>query len=279
MDPSIVVINGSPGSDIDVHDRGLQYGDGLFETLRVERGHPLFLAEHLDRLGRGCARLQIPFTDYAGLDSEVRALCRLRQQGILKIQLTRGSGERGYRFAKTLVPTRILTLSAWPEQLDRYRQTGVRVRLCATRLAANPVLAGIKHCNRLEQILARAEWDDDTIQEGLMLDSEGRVIEGTMSNLFVVKNGLILTPCLERCGVPGIMRDLIIELARSHHYRLECRAMSPEDLWAADEMFLTNSVIETWPIVRLEKTRLAMGPVNEQVRDWIAEAKRREFAN
>ncbi|MBM4201990.1 MAG: aminodeoxychorismate lyase, partial [Gammaproteobacteria bacterium] len=181
-----VLINGRSEDRVDAADRGFQYGDGVFTTLPVLSGRPIFLSLHLARLERDCARLRIPFPGVSLLQAEVRQLCRMQGEGVLKIQITRGCGDRGYRPPAEPNPTRVIRLSAGIPTRPGLPGQGATIRFCQHRLGSNPALAGVKHLNRLEQVMARAEWESDAVHEGLMSDGAGALIEGTMSNLFAV---------------------------------------------------------------------------------------------
>jgi 4-amino-4-deoxychorismate lyase len=234
----------------------LHYGDGVFETLAVLDGEPLLWDRHCARLKQGCERLGIPAPDQTTLRAEADELCAQAGRVVLKIIITRGPGGRGYRPPELPDPTRILSLHPYPGYPTDLSIQGVSIRLCATRLGRNPALAGIKHCNRLEQVLARREWADPAIAEGVMLDTEGQVVEGTMSNIFMIYKDILLTPSLENCGVSGVVRGLVLELAVAHKVRSEVREIGLEELRKADEVFLTNSVIGIWPVSRLMDQRM-----------------------
>jgi len=256
-------------NSIDPLDRGFQYGDGLFTTLLLREGVPLFLSQHMERLGRDCGRLGIPTVESILLHHELKAVIGHERQGVIKIQITRGLGGRGYRPPETVLPTRVVTLHTVPVFPDHYPNEGIEVRYCQIRLGINPALAGIKHMNRLEQVLARSEWSDIQIAEGLMLDHEGHLVEGTMSNVFLVKDGQLRTPLLDRCGVGGVMRSVLIGAAKTLGIPLlECR-LTPEDLNLADEAFITNSVIGLWPVSCVEGKFLPVGPVTCELREWL----------
>ena len=190
------LIDGREAVAIDVRDRGLHYGDGLFETLAVAQGRPLLWRRHMQRLAAGCRRLRIPPPAAETLREEAERLCARLDRAVLKIMVTRGDGGRGYAPPPAAAGTRVLMTYPWPPYPERHRRDGVAVRVCAARLGASPGLVGLKHLNRLEQVMARAEWDDPSIAEGLMLDAAGHVIEGTMSNLFAVIGGRLVTPDL-----------------------------------------------------------------------------------
>jgi 4-amino-4-deoxychorismate lyase len=149
----MILLNGIPQTHIEISDRGLQYGDGLFETISVYNGKAIFLAQHIDRLTASCQRLLIPAPDLDTLHAEIKQLCQGVEQAVLKIIITRGSGGRGYRQPDTIQASRILSLHPFPNYPDSYQQQGITARFCDTRLGLNPTLAGMKHLNRLEQVL------------------------------------------------------------------------------------------------------------------------------
>lgn len=273
----MVLINGLATREVDVADRGFQYGDGVFETIEVIRATPLFLPRHLERLRLGCAKLSIPFPGTETLGLEVEKVCGGCERGVLKIQVTRGVGGRGYRHLQPVTATRVLSLHPYPGYPENFYNPGVRVRMCETRLGCNPGIAGIKHMNRLEQVLGRQEWAGDEVQEGLMLDQDDYVVEGTMTNIFLVKDTMLSTPELDRCGVSGIMRNLVIENAKNQGIPLAIRRLTKDDVFAADEMFLTNSLIGCWPVRQLEDQIYPVGPVTLRVSQGIDELKQREW--
>jgi len=266
-----VLVNGQETECLPAHDRGLSYGDGLFETLAVQNGAPLLWDAHLARLQAGTARLGIRASDATRLRAEADRLCRGTGRGVLKIVITRGVGARGYRADSTSTPTRVLILSDWPDYPAANAQAGVDVRLCRTRLSAQPALAGLKHLNRLEQVLARAEWGDE-YAEGLMSDDSGNIVEGTMTNLFLVREGGLTTPALDRCGVEGVMRAQV--LARAAHLGIGCRVgtVGPQQLEQAHEVFLTNSLIGLWPVRRIDHRSYAIGDITRKIQEAIRDA-------
>ncbi len=268
----MILVNGQPADQISAQDRGLHYGDGLFETIAVKNGALLLWDRHMQRLGLGCSRLSIKPPDPALLRAETEQICDGAERAVLKIIITRGAGARGYRaspISHASPATRIVARYPWPEWPQRFWQEGVRVRICQTPLGINPALAGIKHLNRLEQVLARSEWDDPDIPEGLMLDQAGNVIEATQSNLFVVKEGRLLTPDLSASGVAGIMRACIIESAARLSIPYAVTRLTLADVRSAEEGFLCNSLIGIWPIREIAGTVLKPGPVTALVYEHI----------
>ncbi|VAW79685.1 Aminodeoxychorismate lyase [hydrothermal vent metagenome] len=246
------LVDGEPASTIPLDDRGVQYGDGLFETLAVHSGEIHFLERHLTRLSESCKRLGFPALDWSDIRNEVSGFVDNGVTGVLKLTLTRGSSQRGFASDDRSPVRRILCFSDYPQWPDEPSSRGVCAKLCQMRLASQPQLAGMKHLNRLEQVLARREWQGDAIREGLLSDMQGNMIEGTMSNLFFVSDGLLKTPRLEHCGVAGVMRSVIIDLASEGSIPLEIGEYSRQDVQQADELFVCNSLIGIWPLVKID---------------------------
>ena len=242
------LVNGEPGGVISIHDRGLQFGDGVFETVAVQSGEPLCREAHFARLEAGCRHLSMACPDRNLLEHEALQLCRAHEAAVLKIVVTRGTGGRGYGLPEEITPNRIMTLHERPDYPAVYYREGIPSYICARRLAHQPDLAGIKHLNRLEQVLLRAEITSTSCPEGVALDPHGNVIEGSMSNLFMVKNGKLFTPDLSRCGVEGVIRKSIIERYEAAGIKTGIREIKPEELYEADEVFYCNSVIGVWPV-------------------------------
>ena len=206
------LVNGQP-TGIDPADRGLAYGDGLFETMAVHDGEIRWLGFHLERLEQGCRRLQLPPPARAVVEDELRAHCPRAGRAVAKLIVPRRSGARGYPTPERVQPTRVLAISAWPEPAGAHYRTGIAVRTCELRLGENPALAGLKHLNRLEQVLAQLELRGSDVQQGLLLDTTAHVVGGTSCNVFAVCGGELLTPALARCGVKGVMRRVVLETA------------------------------------------------------------------
>lgn len=243
-------INGDITDSISALDRGLLYGDGLFETLTVADGEPQHWPRHLARLTVSCQRLKIEAPDGDELLVGIRTLCAGKTRAVAKIIVTRGRGGRGYNPINTTAST-ILQCLPWPKLPIENSEKGVIARICDLRLASQPLLAGMKHLNRLENVLARAEWSDSSIAEGILRDNQGHFIEGTMSNFFVVKNSQIFTDPLQQCGVAGIMRELIIEAAEELGFACTIQPINEQQIKDADELFISNSLIGIWPIKQL----------------------------
>ena len=261
-------VDGQPEHSVPLQDRGLAYGDGVFETIAVRGGQPVLLDRHLQRLEEGCRRLAL-VADQALVRSEVLAYAAALENGVLKLILTRGDSLRGYGANPGAAVRRILQGNPPATYPPAYATDGIRLFACATRLAEQPLLAGLKHLNRLEQVIARAEWQDTEHAEGLMLDTSGRVIEGVFSNVFLVRNGLLLTANLTRCGVAGVMRAEILAQAHGLGIPVAVADINLEQLQQADEVFVCNSVYGIWPVRGCAAMSWPVGPLTRKLQGIV----------
>ena len=257
-------VDGQPADALSLKDRGLAYGDGLFETIAVRGGQPVLLERHLQRLAEGCSRLALA-ADHGLIRAELVAYAAALGDGVLKLILTRGDSQRGYGASPGALPRRILQASPTAAYPEANALQGIQLFDCATRLAEQPLLAGLKHLNRLEQVIARSEWQDPACAEGLMRDTSGRVIEGVFSNLFIVRDGVLLTADLSRCGVAGVMRAAL--LAEAGRLGIPCHVtdISLAQLQQADELFLCNSVYGIWPVRAFADLSWPVGPLTRKL--------------
>lgn len=263
------LVDGTPSVLMDVRDRALHYADGLFETLRVADGVPEFWDQHLARLSLGCERLSINMPDPEILHAETVALISSERQAVLKLIVSAGVGGRGYRRDTNGSAARVLALYPYPNYNRSWFEHGIDVCLCRHRLSSQPVLAGLKHLNRLDQVLARNEWENE-YQEGVMCDQSGKVIEGTMSNIFVANDNKLFTPILNDCGVRGVIREAISARARDAGMEVREQMLEVEDITGAEAVFFTNSIIGVWQLRSFEKQQWpGAHPLLQQLRRWI----------
>lgn len=249
--PLRVLIDGRIQDLIEVVDRGLQYGDGLFETIRIQEGCPCQWGRHLDRLTFGAKRLGIARPDPECLVAEIATVAHGLKDSVLKLILTRGSGGRGYRPPVSPEPRRILFTYPLPPDPFRSWEEGVVVRFCQTPASINPALAGIKHLNRLDSVLASREWTDPAIAEGLMFDSSGGLVGGTKTNLFRWDGARLLTPPVDRSGIAGTLRALTLEIAAQAGIDCAEARLDRAALDRARGLFLTNAIVGVWPVREL----------------------------
>ena len=244
-------------SAIDSLHRATAYGDGLFETIAVIDGRARLLSLHLDRLRAGCHRLAID-VDENTLREEIQNAVAKGREGVLKIIVARAGAERGYRAQPAAGSHRLLQFFSQTIDNNFAECAGAILHLCRQRLSQQPVLAGLKHLNRLEQVLARSEWCDPGITEGLMLDTHAHVIEAVSSNIFWVRDGEVFTPVLQQCGVAGVMRRVVMEYLQITVQEKNCTL---DDLYAAQEIFITNSLRGIQPVVQLGCVHWSRGSV------------------
>lgn len=261
----MILIDGIPERRIDVLDRGLAYGDGVFRTMRLCGDHVLHWTKHYAKLSDDCARLRIDCPRISVLEDDVQRVAGAFPKGVCKIVVTRGTGGRGYAAPEQSRSTRIVSSFPYTDSMPERTRTGVRARWCHTTVTEQPALAGIKHLNRLDSVLARSEWTDPDIAEGLMLDREGWVIEGTMSNVFVLEGNRLATPRLDKAGVAGVQRARLFSKCRQAGLDcLEAR-IDRDRLVAADAVYLTNSVIGLWWISQLEAKTWPLHPLTARL--------------
>lgn len=247
-------INGQQQDCIAVSDRGLQFGDGCFTTTCVQAGQVVWLDQHMARLREDAERLRLPFTAWDVLRAEIAQAASGVAQGVLKVMLTRGCGGRGYSAQSCSQPTRIVMLSAYPAHYARWREQGITLGVSPVTLGQNPYLAGIKHLNRLEQVLIRMALEEQALDEAVVLDSAGNLVECCAANLFWRKGNQVFTPDLSHSGVNGVARrHLMAQLAHSA-YALQVVSEPLSTLAEADEVLICNALM---PVV----------PVN-QIRTW-----------
>ena len=313
----VTLVDGLRSEVIPVTDRGLQYGDGVWETMAVQDGRVLCLEQHLRRLQAGCKAIGINDLKLRRIEQETsslaaragaaragaaragtaragtaragtaragtartgtaRAEAARAERAVIKIILTRGSGGRGYRPPSPGSSRRVIMLQQWPQHPASWYQRGIKMLLLRTRLPLQPALAGFKHLNCMPQILARNEWHDDSIAEGIMRDEDGNIIEGTMSNIFMRIGNSWLTPKLDRCGVAGIVRAEVIRLAKDKGVTIRQRRIPLSLLQQAEEIFVSNSIIGLWSVRSLllpqHKLEFAPGQFTSLMRRGLRAAR------
>ena len=252
-----VFVDGLPSGTVSVLDRGFCYGDGLFETIRFAGGKAPLWARHMQRLADSCVRLRLPVPDAALLLREAMMVTEGLNHAVVRITLTRGVGERGYAPPSAPQVTRVVAGFDAPSMAGDPYTHGIRVRWCETRLAQQSLLAGMKHLNRLEQVMARAEWSDAAVAEGLLRDAGDEVVSATMANLFAVIDGALVTPAVDRCGVAGVARAEVLAVWPG----AKVASIRADELARAAEVFLTSSVRGILPVQAVGNTVYVAGPV------------------
>ncbi|HDG1676785.1 TPA: aminodeoxychorismate lyase [Kluyvera ascorbata] len=244
------LINGLEQNTLAVNDRATQFGDGCFTTARVVDGRVQLLDAHLARLQSACERLAIPFERWSTLGDEMTSLAQRQQMGVLKVILSRGAGGRGYSGSACDTPTRILSTSAAPAHYARWKEEGATLALSPVPLGRNPYLAGLKHLNRLEQVLIRSHLEQTNADEALVLDSDGWLTECCAANLFWRCGQDVYTPRLDQAGVNGIMRQYIMKRLAPTAYRVVEVNAPLSALAQADEVLICNALMPVVPVQR-----------------------------
>jgi 4-amino-4-deoxychorismate lyase len=264
------LVNGELSAWVPANDRGLAYGDGVFETLVVESGRPRFWQAHMDRLERGCELLKFNSVNQSVLLRELQTVAAGAPRCVVKIILTRGGGGRGYAPPATPEPLRVVAAYEYPDGVEAARRDGVQLRVCNMRLALQPAFAGIKHLNRMEQVLASLEMRDFPGMEGVLLNQEGYLVSAISANLFLVCGDSLITPRMDRSGVRGVLRTLIL---RDFKAQVELRRVTLDMLDEADEVFMCNSVRGVIPVTRIDDRQWPVGPQTHVMQAWYARRK------
>lgn len=266
------LINGAEQQWLAASDRATQFGDGCFTTARILDGQIQFLPAHVQRLRLACERLMIPFTDWALLSREMTQLAAGESSGVVKVILSRGAGGRGYSTAGCDAPTRILARSSAPAHYARWRQEGITLALSPVPLGRNPLLAGIKHLNRLEQVLIRAHLEQTAADEALVLDSDGWVTECCAANIFWRRGREVFTPRLDQAGVDGIMRQYCLRQLATSDFRVVEVSARQDALAQAEEVIICNALMPVAPVRQWAEHRWAardlyhfLAPLCEQI--------------
>ncbi len=262
------LVNGEISTFVTTTNRGLNYADGLFETLLVHNGRPRRWQAHMDRLGAGCERIGLVMPPQVVLLREVQTVSAGLVDSVVKIVLTRDGQSRGYMPVENSNCVRIVSAHIYPDGVTELARVGVRARICELRLAIQPALGGIKHLNRLEQVLASAEIRETDAAEGILLDRENHVVSAISANIFLVMENRLLTPRLDLCGVRGVLRGHILA---GFGQRCEQRRILVDMLLEADEVFICNSVRGIVPLTAIDDREYKIGPVTRELQTWLLE--------
>ncbi|CAH0526532.1 aminodeoxychorismate lyase [Vibrio hippocampi] len=256
---------------VSVTDRSFQYGDGCFTTIRVEQGQPVFWSLHKQRMLRAIERLKLKPIDWQLTERQLMKLAQSYQHGGIKIHLSRGEGGRGY--SPDLEGDTLVTLStfAYPSHYQALQLQGVSLALCETRLGLNPLLSGIKHNNRLEQVLIKHELEQKGYVDGVVLDLNGHVIETSMANVFWLKDGTLYTPNLSQSGVEGVMRQRVLELTEQWGIPTKTVYVPIETLFDAEEVFMTNSILGVAPVVAITDICFNIGDFSRRLQETLGQ--------
>lgn len=264
-----MLVNGLPSDSVSTLDRGLNYGDGVFRTLLIRQARVHCWGRHYLKLQQDCAALWLVCPTAETLLSDISALTATSPNGVGKIIITRGNGQRGYAITGSQNSTRVVSISPTPSFEESYYTTGIRLHRCLLKLGHQPRLAGIKHLNRLENVLAATECLEACAPEGLLEDTEGFVISGARSNLFVIRGGTLYTPDLSHCGVAGVQRERVMDWAKKQGVTCKVTQIRFEELLQADEIFMVNSVFGLWPVAEVDGYKRKEHPISWKIQKWL----------
>lgn len=264
-----VWVNGELNGHIEPLDRGLAYGDGLFATLRIVQGQIAFLSAHLDRLTQGAKRLGFSWSPSQALVTHVKHLAKSEVTGCLKLLLSRGAGGRGYAAPETGEITEVISLHAIATHYASWQKSGISLTRSPIKLAQQPRLAGIKHLNRLEQVLIKSEPLPAGYQDWLVLDCQDNIVESSMANLFFVTGKHIVTPSIAGSGVAGVMREQIIYALIETGYDVEAAPIAYSHLCRYQHVFMTNSLVGILDINRVDDVHFTHADFTHQIRQTL----------
>lgn len=243
-----MIINGVKSTELDARDRGLQYGDGCFTTLLTRNGQLCMWPEHKARLQQALERLHIPFDQWSSLESHVQQHISDDEKAVIKIVITRGPGGRGYDPAGAQHSQWILSHFDYPAHYHQWQKQGIHLELSPIKLARQPLLAGIKHLNRLEQVMVKQQAASLEADDVLVCDTLGNMIETSAANLFWRKGNSWFSPDLSQAGIEGVMRNHIIRMIKKSGGNVQIVNRAQRALEQADEAFICNSLMQLVPI-------------------------------
>lgn len=244
-----MIIFGKSDNVITVSDRSLQFGDGHFTTIAVRDRKPEFLDAHLNRLLKATERLGIAFADWHSLSDVIQSESELTNFGVLKVIISRGVGGRGYGTVGAEDSSCIVTRHPYPAHYVAWKKTGVSLNLSQIKLGMQPILGGLKHLNRLEQVLIKQQLQATTFDDAVVCDSAGFVVETSASNLFWKNNNYWFTADLSNSGVDGVMRNQVLTYFSENNIPFQIVRVKPKVLLQAEEMFICNSLMHCVPVI------------------------------
>ncbi len=263
----VILIDGKKQSKASIFNRNTQFGDGLFETCLVENKKLLFWSNHFERMKLGCDRLKISMIDETLWLSDIKKAFSLMKidNCIVKLVLSRGESLRGYSYKDNIRPIRITIVS---ELKKNNQDKGFSLEFCNSGYNSNPKLAGIKHCNRLEQVIARAGIKVD---DGIMLDENENVVSVTQGNIFCIQGNRLITPNLDKCGIEGTRRAVIIKIAVDLGFDINIKNLSVAELLRSDEVFISNSIQGVGPVNQIEDFVYSKHKITEIISETLKE--------
>ncbi|MBC3767844.1 aminodeoxychorismate lyase [Neptunicella marina] len=259
----MLLVDSNPESQIPTTDRAMQYGDGCFTTILVEQGKPQLFSAHLQRLQNACSRLDITIANWTDIEAACLQKAAAITDGVLKVLISRGSGGRGYLPPQQPLPRVLFSTHELPAHYTSWQTSGIRLGLAKHRLAVSASLGGLKHLNRLEQVLIKTDWPDDKPDDVLVCDHDGFMIESSASNIFWLKNGIWFTPELNNCGVEGVMRNHVAQCFEQFNIPLNIVKTKVCELESANAVFICNSLMKIVPVTQFNQHHYDISSVTQ----------------
>ncbi|QPB83820.1 aminodeoxychorismate lyase [Pseudoalteromonas rubra] len=252
---------------VNSRDRGLNYGDGFFTTVRVCEGKLDRWEGHLQRLKQCASALYFPVLDLNTLSEHCEIAAREINDGVLKVVITRGEGGRGYGLPDEPQLTTLLSSSAYPAHYENWREKGVSLALSDVRLGHQPLLAGLKTLNRLEQVLIKQNAATKQADDVLVMDLQGEVIESSAANILICKDKRWYTPDLSHCGIQGVFLSSL-----QMYNPIETASMDLAFVYAADAVYLCNSLMGLVPVRQIDHLQFSLSKAQALASELVVKA-------
>ncbi|MDQ1237296.1 MAG: aminodeoxychorismate lyase [Wigglesworthia glossinidia] len=262
-------INGIETDKISIVNRSLQFGDGFFTTFPCLNGKIQFLKNHFQRLFLSEKKLLFKRINFSALYAEVKFASKCISSGIIKIIIIRGNSVRGYKTSQCAEPVRIIILTENYLNFKKIKKKGANLYYSPIKIPRNPLLSGIKHNNKIEQILASIHLEKSKKDEAIILDRKGFIVECCACNIFWRKNNFVFTPSLKYCGVPGIIRKKIINILPKLGYKVIISFFKRHDVILAEEVFITNSIISIIPVRIIDNQHFYKRTLFNKIRNFF----------
>ncbi|MGF1908242.1 aminodeoxychorismate lyase [Vibrio kasasachensis] len=263
-------LNGQTADSISLLDRSFQYGDGCFTTMLTKQGKLMYWSYHLQRMQACLDALAIPQPDWNQVETWLNLAANNESLAGLKLHISRGEGGRGYSATQVSAPNVTINDFAYPAHYLQWQEQGIELGVCRTRLGINPLLAGHKHNNRLEQVLVKTELDERALADAVVLNISGNVIETSMANLFWRQGEILYTPDLDVSGVAGVARRRVLEHAKLQNIPVQLGQFELADLLRANEVFITNSLLGIAPIKAIESQSFSIGTMTRSIQETLS---------
>ena len=260
-----MIVNGRQQQHITIADRAFQYGDGCFTTMAYRNGHLEFFDAHIERLKFACKTLHIDFDKWSELESCIVDPLQSNTEYVVKVMITRGEGGRGYSPEGALNPNFIISHHSIPSHYTLWQTKGITLTISPITLANQPLLAGIKHLNRLEQVLVKHALAQTKYDDAVVCDTQQQIIETSVANLFWYKDNVWFTADLSGSGVEGVMRNQILAIMQQNGMQCQVVKQDVSILFSAQELFVCNSLMFVVPVLSL------FNPNNQQSKDYVVE--------